>query len=71
MRCFLLLSYGVSEEADEIKESEELSEGLNIDKATTCRAIKKLEEAEFLTRVKDKNDTQEILQTALSIISGS
>jgi len=35
---------------------EELSEGLNIDKATTCRAIKKLEEAEFLTRVKDKND---------------
>jgi len=35
---------------------EELSEVLNIDKATTCRAIKKLEEAEFLTRVKDKND---------------
>ena len=35
---------------------EELSEGLNIDKATTCRAIKKLEEAGFLTRVKDKND---------------
>lgn len=35
---------------------EELSEGLNIDKATTCRAIKKLEESEFLTRVKDKND---------------
>jgi len=35
---------------------EELSEGLNIDKATTCRAIKKLEESEFLTRVKDKKD---------------
>ena len=35
---------------------EELSENLNIDKGTTCRAIKKLEEAEFLTRVKDKND---------------
>lgn len=35
---------------------EELSEVLNIDKATTCRAIKKLEESEFLTRVKDKND---------------
>ena len=35
---------------------EELSEGLNIDKATTCRDIKKLEEAEFLTSGKDKND---------------
>ena len=31
---------------------EELSEGLNIDKATTCRAIKKLEEAEFMEYLK-------------------
>ena len=35
---------------------EELSEILNIDKGTTCRAIKKLEEQEFLIRVKDEND---------------
>lgn len=35
---------------------EELSEKLNIDKGTTCRAIKKLEEEKFLTRVKDEND---------------
>ena len=35
---------------------EELSENLNIDKGTTCRAIKKLEEEEFLIRVKDEND---------------
>lgn len=35
---------------------EELSENLKIDKGTTCRAIKKLEEEEFLIRVKDEND---------------
>lgn len=35
---------------------EELSENLKIDKGTTCRAIKKLEEEEFLIRVKDAND---------------
>lgn len=35
---------------------EELSENLNIDKGTTCRAIKKLEEENFLIRVKDEND---------------
>ncbi len=35
---------------------EELSENLNIDKATTCRAIKKLEEQGLLTRVKDEKD---------------
>lgn len=35
---------------------EELSENLHIDKGTTCRAIKKLEEEEFLIRVKDEND---------------
>ena len=35
---------------------EELSEILNIDKATTCRAIKKLEKEELLIKVKDEND---------------
>lgn len=35
---------------------EELSEILNIDKGTTARAIKKLEEHELIIRVKDKND---------------
>ena len=35
---------------------EELSENLSIDKGTTCRAIKKLEEEEFLIKVKDEED---------------
>ena len=35
---------------------EELSENLHIDKGTTCRAIKKLEEQGLLTRVKDEKD---------------
>nr|WP_288565017.1 MarR family transcriptional regulator [uncultured Romboutsia sp.] len=35
---------------------EELAENLHIDKGTTCRAIKKLEEESFLIRVKDEND---------------
>ena len=35
---------------------EELSENLSIDKGTTCRAIKKLEEEEFLIKVKDEKD---------------
>ncbi|MGL5692573.1 MAG: MarR family winged helix-turn-helix transcriptional regulator [Peptostreptococcaceae bacterium] len=35
---------------------EELSENLNIDKGTTCRAIKKLEDEQFLTRVRDEKD---------------
>lgn len=35
---------------------EELSDILNIDKATTCRAIKKLEDEQILIRVKDEND---------------
>lgn len=35
---------------------EEISENLKIDKATTTRALKKLEEQEFITRVKDKDD---------------
>ena len=35
---------------------EKLSENLNIDKGTTCRAIKKLEEEGFLIRIRDKND---------------
>lgn len=35
---------------------EELSERLNIDKGTTARAIKKLEEDGFLFRERDKND---------------
>lgn len=35
---------------------EELSENLNIDKGTTCRAIKKLEEENFLIRERDEQD---------------
>ena len=35
---------------------EELSENLHIDKGTTCRAIKKLEEEGFLIRSRDEND---------------
>ncbi len=35
---------------------EELSEMLNIDKGTTARAVKKLEEEGFLTREKDEFD---------------
>lgn len=35
---------------------EELSELVNIDKGTTAKAIKKLEELDFLTRSKDSTD---------------
>ena len=38
------------------KNQEEISERLKIDKATTARALKKLEEQDFITRVKDNND---------------
>lgn len=38
------------------KNQEELAEILNIDKGTTARAIKKLEEAGFLTRERDLVD---------------
>ncbi|MEG1311686.1 MAG: MarR family transcriptional regulator [Romboutsia sp.] len=38
------------------RSQEELSEILNIDKGTTARAIKKLEEQGFLIRVKDEMD---------------
>ncbi|MGL5347901.1 MAG: MarR family winged helix-turn-helix transcriptional regulator [Peptostreptococcaceae bacterium] len=35
---------------------EEITENLNIDKATTCRAIKKLQDEGFVTREKDEED---------------
>lgn len=35
---------------------EELTEILKIDKGTTARAIKKLEEEKFVVRIKDEND---------------
>ncbi|MBO3446137.1 MarR family transcriptional regulator [Clostridium sp. CCUG 7971] len=38
------------------RSQEELSEVLNIDKGTTARAIKKLEEEGFLLRIKDERD---------------
>lgn len=38
------------------RSQEELSEVLHIDKGTTARAIKKLEEEGFLTRIKDEMD---------------
>ncbi|CEH35338.1 MarR family winged helix-turn-helix transcriptional regulator [Romboutsia lituseburensis] len=38
------------------RSQEELCDVLNIDKGTTARAIKKLEEEKFLTRVKDETD---------------
>jgi DNA-binding MarR family transcriptional regulator len=38
------------------KNQEEISETLKIDKGTTARAIKKLEEQDLITRVKDSED---------------
>ena len=38
------------------KNQEEISEILKIDKGTTARALKKLEEQGFVTRIKDVND---------------
>ncbi|MDK2585339.1 MarR family transcriptional regulator [Romboutsia sedimentorum] len=38
------------------KNQEEISERLKIDKGTTARALKKLEEQEFITRIKDIDD---------------
>ncbi|WP_315080949.1 MarR family transcriptional regulator [uncultured Clostridium sp.] len=38
------------------KNQEEMSEKLKIDKGTTARALKKLEEQDFITRVKDTDD---------------
>lgn len=38
------------------KNQEEISERLKIDKATTARAIKRLEEQDFISRIKDDND---------------
>lgn len=38
------------------RSQEELSDKLSIDKGTTARAIKKLEDNGFLTRERDKND---------------
>ena len=38
------------------KNQEEISETLKMDKGTTARALKKLEEEGFVTRIKDVND---------------
>ena len=38
------------------KNHEEISERLKIDKATTARALKKLEEQDFIKRIRDDND---------------
>ena len=38
------------------KNQEEIAETLKIDKGTTARALKKLEEQGFVTRIKDEND---------------
>ncbi len=38
------------------KNQEEISENIKIDKTTTTRAIKKLEERGFIYRIKDEND---------------
>ncbi|CEO21697.1 MarR family winged helix-turn-helix transcriptional regulator [Paraclostridium sordellii] len=38
------------------KNQEEISERLKIDKATTARALKKLEEQDFIKRIRDDND---------------
>ena len=42
--------------AQDGKNQEEISERLKIDKGTTARALKKLEEQKFITRVKDIDD---------------
>ena len=38
------------------KNQEEIAETLKIDKGTTARALKKLEEQGFVTRIKEEND---------------
>lgn len=38
------------------KNQEEIAEALKMDKGTTARALKKLEEEGFITRIKDVND---------------
>ena len=38
------------------KNQEEIAEALKMDKGTTARALKKLEEEGFITRIKDIND---------------
>ena len=38
------------------KNQEEIAETLKIDKGTTARALKKLEEQGFVKRIKDEND---------------
>ena len=38
------------------KNQEEIAEDLKMDKGTTARALKKLEEQGFVTRIKDEND---------------
>ncbi len=38
------------------KNQEEIAEALKMDKGTTARALKKLEEEGFVTRIKDVND---------------
>ena len=38
------------------RNQEEIAETLKIDKGTTARALKKLEEQGFVTRIKDEND---------------
>ena len=45
---------------------EELAENLHIDKGTTCRAIKKLEEESFLIRVKDDKRAYKLYLTEKS-----
>ena len=40
------------------KNQEEIAETLKIDKGTTARALKKLEEQGFVTRIKDENDNR-------------
>ena len=51
----LFFKYSVSK--DGIKQ-EEMASSLNIDKGTTARAIKKLEEEGYIYRQKDKEDNR-------------
>lgn len=56
------------------KNQEEISDRLKIDKGTTARALKKLEEQGFVTRIKDETDKRSnkiyLTQKAKSIRGG-
>ena len=52
------------------KNQEEIAETLKIDKGTTARALKKLEEQGFVTRIKDENDkAKDVREGVLDVLN--